>query len=165
MIGRGARPHGDKKNFWVIDQGRNVHKHGSLMNEAEWSLEPPKKRRKKGEGVAPVKECPECEALVHTSVMECPTPGCDHVWKKNTTLKQAEFEVIVPKILTTWPDRHQYSDVSLYVQDCIRYCRDRNYHKNSILHQIKNFPDAVAAYGSIKGYMPGWERHQRALQQ
>ena len=155
MIGRGSRPFeradGSKKDkFWVIDQGRNVHKHGSLMNEIEWTLEPPKKK-KKGIGVAPMKECPECEALVPTSVMTCPNEGCNHVWeKKGSDLEKSEFEVIVPKMLTTWPAYGDYAQVELYVQDCIRYSAEKKYHKNSVIHHIKDYPDAVHAYGAIR---------------
>lgn len=171
MVGRGARPSEGKKGFLVIDQGRNYVRHGALMDEIQWSLEPPKKR-KKGEDaidVAPRKSCPKCEALIPISSTVCPI--CDfEIPKEEKSLAKAEFELVAPKILTTWPDYFQYESKDQYVRDCIRY--HENYrtrdgskmHKNAILYQIKGFPDAVQIYGAIKKYRSGWEQYQKALQ-
>lgn len=163
MIGRGARPYQGKERFWVIDQGNNYRKHGGLIDEVEWSLAAPKKKKKKDDlNVSPRKECPKCEALVPISTMVC--PACSHVWeKKEGQLAKSEFEVIKPKVLSTWPIKMEYGNVLDYVRDCIRYANQKSYHSNSILHQIKVFPDAVEAYGTLKGYKNGWQRHQKAL--
>ena len=163
MIGRGARPWAGKELFWVIDQGNNFRRHGGLTDEIEWSLMPPKKRKKGDKlGVAPRKECPKCEALVPTSTMEC--PSCGHKWKaKANQLGKAEFEVVMPKTLNTWPLRSEYGSVSEYVRDCIRYSQQKGYKSGAILHQIKSSPEAVMEYGRIKGYKQGWEKHQKAL--
>jgi len=161
MIGRGARPHGDKEFFWVIDQGNNVRKHGTLVDEVEWTLAPPKKR-KKGEGVAPVKECPECEALVATSVMEC--PDCGHKWKVRANgLAQGEFEEIGPRKMGTWPLWTPGSDLDAYIRGCIEYRDERKYNKNSILYQIKNIPGALQKYGEINRFKEGWMDRNPAL--
>jgi len=154
MIGRGARPFGDKEFFWVIDQGNNVRKHGTLTDEVEWSLLPPKKR-KKGEGVAPRKECPKCEALVPTSTMVC--PSCGHVWKPVAAkLAAGEFEVMGERKLGTWPLWTPGSDLEGYVRACIEYRDERKYQKKSILHQIKNIPGALQKYGEINRFKEGW---------
>jgi DNA repair protein RadD len=64
MCGRGMRVAEGKTNCLVLDFGGNVYRHGPLDRI---------KPRKKGEGgVAPVKECPECQALVFAGVAECP---------------------------------------------------------------------------------------------
>lgn len=163
MIGRGSRPWAGKEVFWVIDQGGNYRKHGGLVDEVDWSLAPPSKKRKtEALGVSPRKECPKCEALVPTTTLIC--PKCGHEWpKKAAELAQADFEVVRPKVLTTWPDFHAYSNPTDYVRDCIRYAKQKEYHANSILHQIKGYPVAVEAYGRIRGYKDGWQKHQRAL--
>jgi DNA repair protein RadD len=163
MIGRGSRPYPGKERFWVIDQGNNYRKHGGLIDEVEWSLTPPKKKKSKDDlNVSPRKECPKCEALVPISTMIC--PACAHEWKKKEgELAKSEFEIIQPKVLTTWPIRSEYRTVEEYVRDCIRYSAQKSYHSNSILHQIKVYPDAVEAYGRIKGYKNGWQKHQQAL--
>jgi hypothetical protein len=91
-------------------------------------------------------------------------PACQYEWtKKEGELAKSEFEVIAPKVLTTWPFRVEYGTVEEYVRDCIRYSTQKKYHSNSILHQIKVYPDAVEVYGRIKGYKNGWQKHQQAL--
>jgi superfamily II DNA or RNA helicase len=82
MCGRGARPHNIKLAFTIIDLGGNCITHGLWSSPRNWSdiFHNPKKP---GEGVAPVKECPDCGALMHTAVRLC---DCGHV-----------FPVIKPK--------------------------------------------------------------------
>jgi type I site-specific restriction endonuclease len=82
MCGRGARPHNVKLAFTIIDLGGNCITHGLWSSPRNWSdiFHNPKKP---GQGVAPVKECPECGALMHTAVRLC---DCGHV-----------FPVIKPK--------------------------------------------------------------------
>lgn len=82
MCGRGARPHAVKLAFTIIDLGGNCMTHGLWSSPRNWSdiFHNPKKP---GNGVAPVKECPDCGALLHTAVRLC---DCGHV-----------FPVIAPK--------------------------------------------------------------------
>ena len=76
MCGRGARPHNVKLAFTIIDLGGNCITHGLWSSPRNWSniFHNPKKP---GEGVAPVKECPDCGALMHTAVRLC---DCGHVF-------------------------------------------------------------------------------------
>jgi len=74
MCGRGGRPHPVKLAFTIIDLGGNTVTHGFWSSPRDWFdifYNPPKK----GNGVAPVKDCPKCEALVHARCMECPECG------------------------------------------------------------------------------------------
>jgi len=70
MCGRGARPHPVKLAFTIIDLGGNCETHGLWSSPRNWQsiFHNPKKP---GEGVAPVKSCPECEARHHTAKMVC----------------------------------------------------------------------------------------------
>jgi superfamily II DNA or RNA helicase len=76
MCGRGARPHNVKLAFTIIDLGGNCITHGLWSSPRNWSniFHNPKKP---GEGVAPVKECPDCGALMHTAVRIC---DCGHLF-------------------------------------------------------------------------------------
>jgi DNA repair protein RadD len=79
MLGRGTRTAQDKKDCLVLDFAGIVSTHGPFDNPCV---------RKPGQktGDAPMKTCPECDTLVHLSVMECPT--CGHVWeRKSPSLK------------------------------------------------------------------------------
>lgn len=87
MMGRGTRPiyapgadlstqggrlagiaGGPKPNCLVLDFAGLVRRHGPVD-----MVEP--RRPGKGEGEAPVKQCPECEELVHASVRSCTCCG------------------------------------------------------------------------------------------
>lgn len=75
IMGRGLRKDGKKENTLVLDFAGNVERHGPIDQIRV------KKKGGKGEGVsvAPVKECPSCHELLHTSVMLC--PQCGHQWE------------------------------------------------------------------------------------
>lgn len=73
MVGRGLRIAEGKEDCVILDYGENVLRHGPVdairINE---------KSGKKGEGEAPVKECPNCHELVHAARAIC--PECLHVF-------------------------------------------------------------------------------------
>ena len=91
MCGRGARPHPIKLAFTIIDLGGNCLTHGSWAAARNWEdiFHNPKKP---GAGVAPVKECPTCEALIHTSKMVC---ICGHIFPKKIVLDKGIEDFIL----------------------------------------------------------------------
>ncbi len=91
MCGRGARPHPVKLAFTIIDLGANCLTHGSWAAARNWEdiFHNPKKP---GAGVAPVKECPKCAALLHTSKMEC---FCGYEFPKKIVLDQGIEDFIL----------------------------------------------------------------------
>ena len=91
MCGRGARPHPIKLAFTIIDLGGNCMTHGSWAAARNWEdiFHNPKKP---GAGVAPVKECPTCQALLHTSKMTC---FCGYEFPKKVVLDQGIEDFIL----------------------------------------------------------------------
>ena len=91
MCGRGARPHPIKLAFTIIDLGGNCLTHGSWAAARNWEdiFHNPKKP---GAGVAPVKECPTCQALLHTSKMTC---FCGYEFPKKVVLDQGIEDFIL----------------------------------------------------------------------
>lgn len=73
MVGRGLRIADGKKDCLVLDFAENINRHGPITD-----INPPAKPGERGGGEAPVKECPECAELVHTSIMIC--PDCGYQW-------------------------------------------------------------------------------------
>lgn len=78
MVGRGLRtvdpaelPGVIKRDCIVLDFGTSSQLHGCLEQDVNLDLRP-------GEGEAPTKTCPSCEAEVPASVSECPI--CGHVF-------------------------------------------------------------------------------------
>jgi len=79
MVGRGLRtvdpaehPGIVKRDCIVLDFGTSSQIHGCLEQDVDLDSEP-------GEGEAPTKTCPSCEAEVPIAVMECPI--CGHAFE------------------------------------------------------------------------------------
>lgn len=98
MTGRGSRPFYDtvtnqfKKFFRIIDLGENHVIHGSWSQNRDWVQmfnNPPKP----GDGTAPVKECPKCEALIPMSSMLC--EYCGHAIVKETKYSDGAVNVVL----------------------------------------------------------------------
>ena len=67
-VGRILRPAPEKKNGLLLDYGSNVEYHGPIND-----IRP--NRVTKGNGEAPLKQCPKCQALIYASARECPQCG------------------------------------------------------------------------------------------
>jgi superfamily II DNA or RNA helicase len=87
MAGRGARLFDDKEHFALIDQGSNVYRHGFWEDERTWNLT---KKRKRKDGVAPVKFCESCGNINRASAKECDSCGAPFKIKEKK-IKSAEF--------------------------------------------------------------------------
>ena len=88
MVGRGLRtvdpnefPGVVKTDCIVLDFGISSLLHGTL--EQDVNLD-----GKEGEGKAPTKKCPECDAIVPLATRECPL--CGHVWEKEESEEDAD---------------------------------------------------------------------------
>lgn len=68
MVGRGFRLHPSKQNCLVLDFGGNVLRHGPVDEIRVTTAD-------RGEGQAPAKECPECQAVIATGFARCPQCG------------------------------------------------------------------------------------------
>jgi len=68
MVGRGFRLDPAKQDCLVLDFGGNILRHGPVD-----ALEI--KERGGGDGDAPAKECPQCQAVVHAAYSVCPECG------------------------------------------------------------------------------------------
>ncbi len=89
MVGRVLRPSENKEHGIVIDMGNNIHRHGFVEDMQEYDLHI---KKKKGDGVAPMKTCPKCFIWVHASATKCP---CGYVFPvKEVEMLSAPFEEI-----------------------------------------------------------------------
>jgi superfamily II DNA or RNA helicase len=120
MCGRGARPHNIKLAFTIIDLGGNCITHGLWSSPRNWSniFHNPKKP---GEGVAPVKECPDCGALIHTAVRLC---DCGHLFPviaaKDERIEkfiQVSKAIDVKKIIESHAHNKTYRSLYVLVED------------------------------------------------
>ncbi|MFO0916610.1 MAG: DEAD/DEAH box helicase family protein [Pirellulales bacterium] len=68
QVGRGFRLHPGKKNCLVLDFGGNVLRHGPVDQLSITT-------RSGGQGSAPAKECPQCQAVIAAGFATCPECG------------------------------------------------------------------------------------------
>lgn len=75
ICGRGSRPYPGKEFFTILDLGGNAVTHGDWCDSRDWRKIFHNPGKPGGGGVAPVKECPECEAIVPASTKTCKECG------------------------------------------------------------------------------------------
>lgn len=68
MVGRGFRLHSSKEDCLVLDFGGNVLRHGPVDDIQVTTID-------RGDGQAPAKECPECQAVIAAGFATCPQCG------------------------------------------------------------------------------------------
>lgn len=71
MVGRGFRLHQSKQDCLVLDFGGNILRHGPVDSITA-------KEHTRGTGKAPVKECPNCNAIIAAGYSAC--PECGHAF-------------------------------------------------------------------------------------
>lgn len=156
MCGRGSRTLNGKTHFTVLDFGKNHDRHG-LWNEARnWTLEPPKKK-KKPSGVCPVRECKGCGAMLPAQQKQC--EYCGHVIDdKERKLLEGEMVEVTPKIPTQLIGK-KFSDINL--EELIEIDKTKQ-HKSTYIWRIlrSRGKEAIEAWAKHKGYKYGWVRNQ-----
>lgn len=96
MCGRGSRPNDAKSLFTIIDMGGNAITHGDWCQSRDWEnifWNPDKP----GDGVAPVKDCPQCEAIVPASTRTCPHCGYEFPVKEIAPEEELKEFLVVTK--------------------------------------------------------------------
>lgn len=70
-VGRGFRTAPGKHNLVIMDHANCVTAHGLPDDEREWTLEGRRKRKSAGAPDFPVRQCPQCFAVVRAAVAIC----------------------------------------------------------------------------------------------
>jgi superfamily II DNA or RNA helicase len=91
--GRGSRPIADTKtHFNIIDMGGNCIRFGDWNDDRDW-IDLFENPSKPAGGLAPIKTCPECEALVYASARIC--QYCQYEFPQKERAKEQHIEEIV----------------------------------------------------------------------
>lgn len=112
--GRGSRPFAGKQNFTIIDLGQNAITHGDWCDSRDWEnifFNPPKAGKP---GVAPVRNCPKCDAILPARCLMC--QYCGHVFpppKIEEAERLSDFVIVtkgidVPKMIEVHKHRKEY---------------------------------------------------------
>jgi superfamily II DNA or RNA helicase len=92
MVGRGSRPTSSKKEFTILDFGENVHRLGFWQEARDWGKAFAGIENKKGQGVAPVKDCPCCGAVLYASARFC--DFCGEVFATEKKAERGSLELM-----------------------------------------------------------------------
>lgn len=80
MGGRLMRTDDDKRFAFLLDHANWTRTHGFLYEPSVHSLDVPEKRPRKGEGMMPLKECPQCKTVHPISSTVC--DECGYEWPR-----------------------------------------------------------------------------------
>ncbi len=92
MVGRGSRPTPNKSAFTILDFGENVHRLGFWQEARDWGKAFNGTENKKGQGVAPVKDCPCCGAVLYASARFC--EFCGEVFATEKKAERGSLELM-----------------------------------------------------------------------
>jgi superfamily II DNA or RNA helicase len=149
MCGRGSRVTHSKKTFTILDFGNNIEKHDFWEAHRTWSLQ----KKKKREGVAPVKECKSCGALVRASARSCDYCGAEFPRTESEKEQDAIAEL---KLLT----KREVMDLAIVanMRDKAAMCKAKLIKPAWVLHNLKTKAEAQE-FTRQMGYKPGWWFH------
>lgn len=155
MVGRGSRVTETKKTFTILDFGNNYRQHGHWEMDRVWTLDNPKKKKRDKKEVAPVKNCPSCEAIISANCNVCPI--CGYEYREDEKRKKyKEIEVLLQKLTPSEIQRYA-ADCSVEELELIR--EQRNYKIGWVLHKFTTYQQ-FEDYEKLKGYKRGWAQYQ-----
>ena len=149
--GRGSRTFEGKKHFTILDFGMNHDQHGMWNEERVWSL---KEKKKKKEGAAPVKECPNCKAMLFASAKFC--KYCNHEFE----IKEVKETIGV--MVEVVPKKFIGKKIGeLSIDELIELQPTKKYKATMIWRVIRSKGiEAVKEYGNKMHYKKGWFTRQ-----
>ena len=150
MVGRGSRTTNTKNSFTLLDFGNNIKTHNFWEEPRTWTL----KKKEKKEGVAPIKECPECFFTMAARIMEC--SECGHEFENSE--KEIEEQVMIELQKLNGSSIQELAKKSS-IKELMQIQEAKNYKKSWIYHYLKTKDDFVE-YGKIMKYNYKWAIRQ-----
>ena len=151
MVGRGSRPSAGKSEFTILDFGENVHRLGFWQEPRDWS-KAFEGVEKKGTGVAPVKDCPCCSAVLYASARFC--EFCGEIFQ--TEAKQATEGVLQEMAYDKLSGRYLY-DIAKTPAD-LWELKSRKGYKQAFIERVLYFANyrELQKFWRGKGYTEGY---------
>jgi superfamily II DNA or RNA helicase len=151
MVGRGSRPAPNKDAFTILDFGENVHRLGFWQEPRDWS-KAFEGVEKKATGVAPVKDCPCCSAVLYASARFC--EFCGEVFA--TESKQATEGVLQEMAYDKLNGRYLY-DIAKSPAD-LWELKSRKGYKQAFIERVLYFANyrELQKFWRGKGYTEGY---------
>jgi len=156
MVGRASRRTETKEAFTILDFGENVTRLGFWQEPRDWAqifLHP----KKKGEGVAPVKDCPACGFVAYASARVCANCGAEFPAIGKTEAEVlAELKEMQYKQLGKLEGRKIY-DIAQNSADLFELQRIKKY-KQAFIERVLYFANysELQRFWRSKGYTDGY---------
>lgn len=151
MVGRGSRVLPDKKTFKILDFGNNVGRFGYWENDRIWSLENDKKPLKKEKKVSPMKNCPNCDALLFASTKTC--KYCGFVYESENKEQERIFAIL--EKLTPSQVQQFANNCSIFELEEVR--KIKGYKLGWICHRLRTLEE-FKEYEQLRGFKKGWAK-------
>ena len=156
MVGRASRTTATKSAFTILDFGENVTRLGFWQEPRDWAhlFEHPKK---KGEGVAPVKDCPACGFVAYASARICANCGAEFAPNPKTEAEvMAELKLMQYKQMGKLEGRKLY-DIAQNPADLYELQRVKKY-KQAYIERVLYFANytELQRFWRAKGYTDGY---------
>ena len=156
MVGRASRRTATKSDFTILDFGENVTRLGFWQEPRDWAnlFEHPKK---KGEGVAPVKDCPACGFVAYASARICANCGAEFP----VTAKTEEEVIATLKLLNYQKsaklEGRKIYDIAKNPADLFELQRVKKY-KQAFIERVLYFANysELQRFWRSKGYTDGY---------
>jgi superfamily II DNA or RNA helicase len=140
MCGRALRTAPGKGEAVILDHAANVFRFGLPDDEFEWSLAD--RERRKAKEAAPVKRCPECDAIVPRSAKVCPHCDADLCPEAAPpVVVEGELEIVDPREIL----RRRLAAMPLF--------RQREWAKGDY--------DRLRLIADLRGYKRGWAFYEQ----
>lgn len=175
--GRGSRIAKGKENFIILDMGSNWKELQLWDSDRDWNSIWKGQKPNEGTGVAPMKECSECDGLVRISLMVCPHCGNPFPVKAKPKPKETEFAAITAADLPTELTAAQKATLKLATKsnlpklpvDMLVEIQDlKKYKAGWLLYVINDraeseeqFMDELKQVATLRNYRPGWIARQK----
>jgi hypothetical protein len=156
MVGRASRRTSTKSAFTILDFGENVTRLGFWQEPRDWAnlfLNP----KKKGEGVAPVKDCQACGFVAYASARICANCGAEFP----ATAKSEEDIIATLKLLNYQKsaklEGRKIYDIAQNPADLFELQRVKKY-KQAFIERVLYFANysELQRFWRSKGYTDGY---------
>ncbi len=163
---RPLRPDPDDPNkvAVIIDHVQNYKRHGLPNRIHDWSLNP---NKPKGQGEAPVKECPKCGLVVHLATETCPFCGYEFITEEEKEARLMEHKGVVfqvkKKIEIPSAKKPNIIRAPRTPEDFMAIAKAKDYKVGWVafksLELAQSYEDCVHI-AEVCGYKKGWAWHQ-----
>lgn len=147
MCGRGSRTFKDKTHFTVLDFGMNHNRHGMWNEDRIWLLKPPKEKK---ESAAPLKDCPECDAINYASARVCAVCGYEFI------AKDKKAEVVDGVLVEVIKKSYEGKKLSELTTDELIILQKTGKYKAQFIWRIIRSNGTIKEYANKMGYSKGW---------